>query len=86
MVIYREIKGHNNYIKHWYRSDDSFTYEYAEYERDEHNGRCYRLEPSNNLRDPNMDGALVRHRISLKLYKELLEKAKEACLVRGRNL
>jgi hypothetical protein len=44
------------------------------YERDEYSGRCYRMEPSISLRR-EMDGALVRRRISKTVY----EKEYQAC-------
>ncbi len=86
MALYRIIRGHGSYVKHFYKDDNSFTYDYYDYERDEYNGRCYRLEPSENMHDPEMDGALVKHRISRKLYEELLEKAKKACLVANKEV
>ena len=39
-----------------------------DYEQDEDNGRYYKLEPSTSLK-PEMDGALVRRRISKKEFE-----------------
>lgn len=39
-----------------------------DYEQDEDNGRCYKLEPSLSLKS-EMDGALVRRRISKKEFE-----------------
>lgn len=55
--------------------DNTFQCEGINYERDEFNDRCYRLEESISLR-PEMDGALVKHRISKAEYEEMLAKAK----------
>lgn len=82
MTQYKEIRDFRGYTEHWYRTDNSFTYNFTEYERDEYNGRCYRLSPSENLHDPNMDGALVRRRISKAEYESLLESCKAVCEIK----
>lgn len=66
-------------VKHWVLNDDSFVYKYSGYERDYYTGRYYRLVESTNLR-PEMDGALVRKRISKAVYEAYQEEAKKACL------
>lgn len=72
------IYGHNNYVKHWYRSDNAFTFDYMEYEYDDLTNRYYILHPSENMSDPNMDGALVKHRISKSSYFEKLTSLKQS--------
>lgn len=71
------IKDFRGYAKHWIIDENSFVYNFVNYEKDEYNGRCYILTESCNLR-PEMDGALVRKRISKKAYEEALKMAKEA--------
>lgn len=66
-------------VKYWVLSDDSFVYKYNDYERDSYTGRYYRLVESTNLR-PEMDGALVKRRISKVVYEAYLKEAKKACL------
>lgn len=68
------IKDFRGYVKHWIIDKNSFVYDFINYEKDEYNGRCYILTESCNLR-PEMDGALVRKRISNKAYEETLKKA-----------
>lgn len=70
------IKDFRGYVKHWIIDKNSFVYDFVDYEKDEYNGRCYILVESCNLR-PEMDGALVRKRISNKAYEEAFKKAKE---------
>lgn len=82
MTQYKEISDYRGYTEHWYRNDNDFTYNFTEYERDENNGRCYRLVLSENLHDPNMDGALVRRRISKAEYESLLESCKAVCEIK----
>ncbi len=56
--------------RHAYDADEkfrSFTYSYSHYEYDEESGRYYQLVESCSLR-PEMDGALVRRRISKEVY------------------
>lgn len=81
MGKYKIINDSRGYTKHWYRNENDFTYDGCNYERDEINGRCYRLDPSENMSDPRMDGALVKRRISRAVYEELLEKVQEECRV-----
>jgi len=59
-----------------YYSDSHFQYERKWYETDPYNGRFYVLMDSSNMR-PEMDGALVRRRISKSLYTEKLNSLKE---------
>lgn len=44
---------------------------------DKDNNRYYMLDDSNNLHDKNMDGALVKRRISKKCFEEILETARK---------
>lgn len=67
------IKDYRGYVQHWFRSENDFTYNFIDYERDEENGRCYMLVASCNLR---MDGALVRERIKRSVYEEALSDHK----------
>lgn len=62
--------------KNFYINDNNFRYKMTDYERDEYNGRCYILEESISLRK-EMDGALVRRRISKTVYEDALEKIKK---------
>ena len=71
------IKDFRGYVKHWIIDKNRLEYNYVNYEKDEYNGRCYILVESCNLK-PEMDGALVRKRISKKVYEEALKMAKEA--------
>ena len=71
------IKDFRGYVKHWIIDKNSFVYNFVNYEKDEYNGRCYILVGDCNLK-PEMDGALVRKRISKKVYEEALKMAKEA--------
>lgn len=66
-------------VRHWVLSDDDFVYEYSNYERDDYTGRYYRLTESVSLK-PEMDGALVKRRISKSVYEACLEEAKKACM------
>lgn len=66
-------------VKHWVLSDNDFVYEYSNYEKDAYTGRCYRLTESTSLK-PEMDGALVRRRISKAVYEACLKEAKKACV------
>ncbi len=70
------ITDFRGYVKHWIINENSFVYNYINYEKDEYNGRYYMLVESCNLRH-EMDGALVRKRISKKVYEEALKKVKE---------
>lgn len=70
------IKDFRGYVKHWIIDKNSFVYNFINYEKDEYNGRCYILAESSNLK-PEMDGALVRKRISKNAYEEALKKVKE---------
>lgn len=70
------IKDFRGYVKHWIIDKNSFVYDFVNYEKDEYNGRCYILVESCNLR-PEMDGALIRKRISNKVYEEAFKKVKE---------
>jgi hypothetical protein len=47
------------------------------YEHDKDKNRYYMLDDSNNLHDKNMDGVLVKRRISKKCFEEILETAKK---------
>ena len=49
-------------------NEHEFMCDRIDYEEDTENGRCYRLVPSTNLR-PEMDGALVKQRISKKEFE-----------------
>ena len=71
------IKDFRGYVKHWIIDENSFVYNFINYEKDEYNGRCYILAESSNLK-PEMDGALVRKRISKNAYEEALKKVKES--------
>lgn len=71
------IRDYRGYTEHWFRNDRSFTYAFNEYERDEENGRCYLLVASTSMHDPNMDGALVKKRISKTSYEEALRLCKK---------
>lgn len=72
-----EIKtDYRGYIEHWFRSENDFTYNFYGYERDVENGRCYILVESCNLR-PEMDGALVKKRISKSEYEKALNDCKK---------
>lgn len=66
---YKIIKDFRGYVLHSYLNENNFTYQYVDYERDEYNGRCYQLVETTDLR-PEMDGALVRRRISNAAYEE----------------
>lgn len=66
-------------VKHWVLSDNDFVYEYSNYERDAYTGRYYRLIESTSLKS-EMDGALVKRRISKSVYESCLEEAKKACM------
>lgn len=66
-------------VKHWVLSDNDFVYEYSNYERDVYTGRYYRLTESTSLKQ-EMDGALVKRRISKSVYESCLEEAKKACM------
>lgn len=70
------IKDFRGYVQHWIINENSFVYDFVNYEKDEYNGRCYTLIESCNLR-PEMDGALVRKRISKNEYEEAFKKVKE---------
>lgn len=70
------IKDFRGCVQHWIIDKNSFIYDFTNYEKDEYNGRCYILVESCNLR-PEMDGALVRKRISKNAYEEALKKVKE---------
>lgn len=61
-------------VLHWVRNEFDFTYNGINYEKDRDSGRCYRLEASISLR-PEMDGTLVRRRISGADYWELFTLA-----------
>lgn len=54
------ICNNNN---HFYCNDNNSMLDGIDYERDEYNGRCYRLEESSCLR-ADCDGKLARRRIS----------------------
>lgn len=69
----RCIIGTDGRPEYWVLNDGSFVYEGINYEHDPYTDRYYRLDESVSLR-PEMDGALVKHRISRKTYKDLLEK------------
>ena len=69
------IKDANGRVAYWINNENDFIYNGSYYERDEYNGRCYRLEESTCLRS-DCDGKLVRRRISAKNYAELLEMCK----------
>ena len=64
-----------NNDNHFYCNDNSFMLDRINYEKDEYNGRCYRLEDSCCLR-ADCDGKLVRKRISAATYNQLLGKLK----------
>lgn len=70
------IKDFRGYVEHWIIDENSFVYNFSNYEKDKYNGRYYILVESCNLR-PEMDGALVRKKISKKAYEEALKKVKE---------
>lgn len=70
------IKDFRGYVKHWIIDKNSFVYDFVNYEKDEYNGMCYILVESCNLR-PEMDGALIRKRVSNKVYEEAFKKVKE---------
>jgi hypothetical protein len=57
--------------------DDNFQYKGTCYERDRYSNRCYLLSESVSLRR-EMDGALVRRRISEKHFLENLGALKAA--------
>lgn len=59
-----------------YFNENSFKYDYMDFERDEYNGRCYILEMSKCMR-PDCDGKLVRKRVSKDNYEKALKKCKE---------
>ena len=67
------IKDSNGKIEYGILNDKEFVYEGVNYEFDPYTGRYYRLEESCSLR-PEMDGALVKHRIGQKVFSELLKK------------
>ena len=58
-------------------NEHEFMCDRVDYEEDIENGRCYRLVPSTNLR-PEMDGALVKQRISRKEFEIYRAKCIEA--------
>ena len=60
-----------------YLSEDDFVFDGLCYVRDIYSGYYYRLEPSNSSR-PEMDGALVRRRISKSQYRLMLAKLRKA--------
>ena len=66
------IKDSNGKIEYGILNDKEFVYEGVNYEFDPYTGRYYRLEESCSLR-PEMDGALVKHRIGQKVFSELLK-------------
>lgn len=73
-----EIKtDYRGYVQHWIRSENDFTYNCIDYERDKENGRCYMLVESCNLHDQNMNGALVKKRIKKSEYEKALNKCKK---------
>jgi hypothetical protein len=63
-------------------SDDDFQYNGTCYVRDKYSNRCYLLDASISLR-VEMDGALVRRRISEKSFLENLEALKFALAERN---
>lgn len=63
-------------MKDVYINENNFCYNGIDYERDTENGRCYILEASISLKK-EMDGALVRRRISRTLYEDALKKIKQ---------
>ena len=72
-----EIKtDYRGYVQHWIRSENDFTYNCMEYERDEENGRCYMLVESCNLR-PEMDGALVKKELKNPYTKKHLKNVRK---------
>ena len=55
---------------------NDFRLDGVDYERDEYNGRCYRLDASNSLTSKvSREGGLVRRRISKEEYRKALRKA-----------
>lgn len=64
-----------NNDKHFYCNDNNFMFDGINYEKDEDNGRCYRLEESCCLRT-DCDGKLIRKRISRIEYFKYLDKLK----------
>ena len=71
------IKDSNGKIEYGILNDKEFVYEGINYEFVPYTGRYYRLEESCSFR-PEMDGALVKHRIGQKVFSELLKKTREA--------
>lgn len=63
-------------MKDVYINENNFCYNGIDYERDTENGRCYILEASISLKK-EMDGALVRRRISKTVYEDALKKIKQ---------
>lgn len=68
----RQDAENYRYVQNQYISDNDFMSNSIYYERDEDNGRCYRLRDSENLR-PEWDGALVKVRISKCEYEAALK-------------
>lgn len=61
--------------RYFYCSDFAFMVDGINYEKDENNGRCYRLEESDCLR-ADCDGKLVKRRIAATVYNQNLQKLK----------
>lgn len=59
-----------------YINDNDFIWNHTNYEHDKTTDRYYRLEPSCSLR-AEMDGALVKHRISKVTYTDILRNVKD---------
>jgi hypothetical protein len=57
--------------ENWYGGSE-FQFLGSYYERDSYSGRCYRMEASVSLRR-EMDGWLVRRRISRGLYQAMIK-------------
>ena len=62
--------------ENWYGDDNDIQFLGSYYVSDSYSGRCYRMEESISLRR-EMDGALVKRRISNALYQEMLNNLKQ---------
>ena len=60
-----------------YFSNDDFMFDGSYYIHDDYSDYYYRLEPSVSLR-PEMDGALVRRRVSKSKYRLMLARLRKA--------
>jgi hypothetical protein len=75
MRVKNNFEGESMGITTMIFNDDMFELDGINYERDTYSGRYYRLDESVSLRR-EMDGALVRRRISKQVYVERFQECK----------